>query len=142
MSNLSNLDAILNSVSNEVLVSNSGQRKESIYKKEIFKDVISDRDKKTMRRKLRNMLDAFLSSYLTYEKQVDKAQLKKCAMQFDAYYKQVYASNDYSINSIASNNTEINKKTGLTKMMQSFSAIVKSEITIKTDIKEKTDKKK
>lgn len=135
--NTNNLfNELMESFSNDVLTSNSGSRKESIYKTEIFKDCVTDRDKKTRRRQLRNVIDSVLSSFLTYEKQANKDNLKKLASQFEVFYKKTYSINDYSVASISSKNTEINKKEGLIKMMNAF-----KELNAKKENDTKTSKK-
>ena len=127
-----NFNEILANLDKSLLVSNSGQRKENIYKKDIFADCISDRDKKTRRRKLRNIIDSFLSSFLT-TKEVSK--LEKLATSFDSYYRSTYTLNDYSLESIVSSNTDAVKKDNLLKMLDICKKHLKkdtSETTLKT----------
>lgn len=110
-----NFNEIIANLDKSLLVSNSGQRKENIYKKDIFADCITDRDKKTRRRKLRNILESFISSFILTK---EEAKLKKLALSFDAYYKATYVTNDYSLESLISANTDAAKKENLSKMLE------------------------
>ncbi|MEG1415881.1 MAG: hypothetical protein RSC49_04670 [Clostridium sp.] len=110
-----NFNEIIANLDKSLLVSNSGQRKENIYKKDIFADCITDRDKKTRRRKLRNILESFISSFILTK---EEAKLKKLSLSFDAYYKATYVTNDYSLESLISANTDAAKKDNLSKMLE------------------------
>ena len=121
-----NFNEILANLDKSLLVSNSGQRKENIYKKDIFADCISDRDKKTRRRKLRNIIDSFLSSFLSIK---DVSKLEKLAISFDSYYKSTYSLNDYSLESIVSSNTDSVKKDNLLKMLDICKKHLKKEVS-------------
>lgn len=127
---MTNLDKVLASVDKSLLVSNQGSKKENIYKKDIFADCITDRDKKTTRRKLRNILDNYVKSILLCK---DSAKLKKLCLDFDKYYKGVYNMNDYSLQSIASNNVDASKKENLQKFLQ----IVQKNVLVKKETKSK-----
>lgn len=113
----------------------SGMKKENIYKKDIFADCFTDKEKKTMRRKLRNLLDNFVSSILRCK---DTTQLKKLCVEFNKFYLGFYNVNDYSLLSICSNNTDEVKKENLQKMLD----IVKANILEKSEFKKKTTKTK
>lgn len=128
-----NLDKILSFVNVEALKTSSGMKRENIYKKDIFADCITDTDKKTTRRKLRNVLDNFVKTILTC---TDKMKLKKYCIEFDKYYKAVYNLNDYSLQSICSNNTDEIKKANLQKFLQ----IVSSNVSEKKTTKKNTTK--
>ena len=121
---MSNFNDILKNLDSSLLVSNSGLRKENIYKKDIFQDCITDRDKKTRRRKLRNTLDSFISSAITIK---DEKKLNQLALSFDAYYKSVYNVNDYTLNSLISANTDIAKKGNVSKMLDIFQKHLKKD---------------
>ena len=118
-----NLDSVLKSLDKSLFVTVSGMNKENVYKLEVFKDCITDRDKKTIRRKLRNILENFISSFLKYSELKDTNKIKALKKEFDGYYKQVYRLNDYSLNSFISNNTDIKKKEQTEKML----LIIKNE---------------
>lgn len=132
---MTNLEKVLASVDKSLLVSNQGSKKENIYKKDIFADCITDRDKKTVRRKLRNILDNYVKSILLCK---DAAKLKKLCLDFDKYYKGVYNINDYSLQSIASNNIDASKKENLIK----FLGIVSKNILVKKETNKKPAAKK
>lgn len=121
---MSNFNDILKNLDSSLLVSNSGLRKENIYKKDIFADCITDRDKKTRRRKLRNTLDSFISSAITIK---DEKKLNQLALSFDAYYKSVYNINDYTMDSLISANTDSVKKENVSKMLSIFSNHLKKD---------------
>lgn len=132
---MTNLEKVLASVDKSLLVSSQGSKKENIYKKDIFADCITDRDKKTVRRKLRNILDNYVKSILLCK---DAAKLKKLCLDFDKYYKGVYNINDYSLQSIASNNIDANKKENLIK----FLGIVSKNVSVKKETNKKLAAKK
>ena len=71
----------------------------SVYKAELFQG-LDDKQKKTLRRKLRRNRESFISSFL--ESQKDKAKLQALQEQWKTYASQVY--ND--INHIFESNTE------------------------------------
>lgn len=131
---MTNLEKVLANVDKSLLVSNQGSKKENIYKKDIFADCITDRDKKTIRRKLRNILDNYVKSILICK---DSAKLKKLCLDFDKYYKGVYNINDYSLQSIASNNIDESKKENLIK----FLGIVSKNVSVKKETKKLAAKK-
>ena len=115
--NESILNAMMQTIDKSLFVSNSGQNKENIYKKDIFQHCITDTDKKRTRTKIRNTIDSFCSSFIAYKANNQTEKLKQLKVQFDVFYKTVYLKNDYTIESIISNNTEVNKKNNLIKML-------------------------
>lgn len=112
-----NLDNVLKSLDKTLFVTVSGMNKETVYKNEVFANCLTDRDKKTIRRKLRNILDNFISSFLKYAEIKESAKLKALKLEFDKYYKSVYRLNDYSLNSLISNNTDLKKRESVEKML-------------------------
>ena len=92
-----------------------GQKGQSIdlYRKEIFKDMLPE-EKKTTRRKLRAMLQGFL---LQYKNGYD---LKKLYKNFLIFYQQVYAVNDFSVNSICGGKTDIDTRNIAAKFMEAM----------------------
>lgn len=85
--------------------------KTEIYKKELF-DGANEKQIKSLRKKFRNVTFNFLSSIAT--KNADK----KLIDGFIDFYKQVYVLNDFSFNSIASENTKDEKKAILLKGLE------------------------
>lgn len=84
--------------------------KTEIYKKELFEGA-NEKQIKSLRKKLRNVTFNFLS---TIANNADK----KLINGFIDFYKQVYVLNDFSFNSIASENTKEEKKAILLKGLE------------------------
>lgn len=84
--------------------------KTEIYKKELFEGA-NEKQIKSLRKKLRNVTFNFLS---TIANNADK----KLIEGFIDFYKQVYTLNDFSFNSIASENTKEEKKAILIKGLE------------------------
>lgn len=84
--------------------------KTEIYKKELFEGA-NEKQIKSLRKKLRNVTFNFLSSIATNAD-------KKLIEGFIDFYKQVYVINDFSFNSIASENTKEEKKEILIKGLE------------------------
>lgn len=81
--------------------------KTEIYKKELFEGA-NEKQIKSLRKKFRNVTFNFLSS-------IANNADKKLIEGFIDFYKQVYTLNDFSFNSIASENTKEEKKAILIK---------------------------
>ena len=84
--------------------------KTEIYKKELFEGA-NEKQIKSLRKKFRNVTFNFLS---TIANNADK----KLIEGFIDFYKQVYVINDFSFNSIASENTKEEKKAILIKGLE------------------------
>ena len=84
--------------------------KTEIYKKELFEGA-NEKQIKSLRKKFRNVTFNFLS---TITNNADK----KLIDGFIDFYKQVYVLNDFSFNSIASENTKEEKKAILLKGLE------------------------
>lgn len=84
--------------------------KTEIYKKELFEGA-NEKQIKSLRKKFRNVTFNFLS---TIANNADK----KLISGFIDFYKQVYVINDFSFNSIASENTKEEKKAILIKGLE------------------------
>ena len=98
------------------LHTNSGLNKENLYNPSIYADCLTDKDKKSVRRKIRNLLDNFIGSIIRSEK--NKTICENHCKQFKLFYEQVYRINDFSVESLVSNNTEELKKENLKKMLE------------------------
>lgn len=85
--------------------------KTEIYKKELFLGA-NEKQIKSLRKKFRNVTFNFLSTI------ANNAADKKLIEGFIDFYKQVYALNDFSFNSIASENTKEEKKAILLKGLE------------------------
>ena len=84
--------------------------KTEIYKKDLFADA-NEKQIKSLRKKFRNVTFNFLSTIATNAD-------KKLIDGFMDFYKQVYVLNDFSFNSIASENTKEEKKAILIKGLE------------------------
>lgn len=84
--------------------------KTEIYKKELFEGA-NEKQIKSLRKKFRNVTFNFLS---TIANNADK----KLIEGFIDFYKQVYTLNDFSFDSIASENTKEEKKAILIKGLE------------------------
>lgn len=98
------------------LHTNSGLKKEELYNSSIYADCLTDKDKKSVRRKIRNLLDNFIGSIIRSEK--NKTICENHCKQFKLFYEQVYKINDFSVESLVSNNTNELKKENLKKMLE------------------------
>lgn len=88
----------------EILISNSKNRK-SIYKNSLFEDCKTDKEKKSLRIKLRRKLQNFLGTFLQIEKNPTK--IKELQKVWKEYAKEVYNN----VNEIVDNNsTQDNKE--------------------------------
>lgn len=88
---------------NEILaIGNNEIKKSSIYKKEIFAECKTDKEKKNLRMKLRKKLDAFIAEFIASNKNIEKRKALKKAWQ--EYAKQVYINANCIVNTNA--NTE------------------------------------
>lgn len=102
-------DEILNKVRNNtkgLLNTNLGTKKLSVYKEDCFVGC-SDKEKKSLRKKFRNVLLS-ISKSLIEEKNKDNK--KKLINAFNEFYKDTYAINDYSLQSVCNENLSNEKK--------------------------------
>lgn len=72
-------------IGNEIF---STSERKSIYRKEIFAECKTDKEKKNLRMKLRKKLDAFIAEFIASNKNAEKREALKKAWQ--EYVKQVY----------------------------------------------------
>lgn len=89
-----------------LLQTSLGTKKASIYKVEIF-DNCNDKEKKSLRKKLRNMLFSCASSLINEK---DKEKQKSLIKAFNDFYKSCYVINDYSLSSVCNENLKQEKK--------------------------------
>lgn len=89
-----------------LLKTSLGTKRESIYKSEIFSES-SDKEKKSLRKKLRNTLFSLCSSLIDEKDETKKNKLIK---SFNDFYKQVYVTNDYTLQSVCNENLKSEKK--------------------------------
>lgn len=74
----------------------------TIYKKEIFADCKTDKEKKHLRLKLRKHLKAFIASAFTYQQTKQNEKLKALQKDWKEYAKQVYQNAEIIIDGNAS----------------------------------------
>lgn len=72
-------------IGNEIF---STSERKSIYRKEIFAECTTDKERKNLRMKLRKKLDAFIAEFIASNKNAEKRKALKKAWQ--EYAKQVY----------------------------------------------------
>lgn len=104
--------------SNDLLKTNKGGAKESIYKKDIFEGV---ENKKSLRTKLRKLMFNYCSSIINI---TDSEKAKNLAKDFSNFYSSVYKVNDFTLSSVSSANTEESKKEILTKGLEKFNTLL------------------
>ena len=109
--------------SNDLLKTNKGGAKESIYKKDIFDGVDN---KKSLRTKLRKLMFNYCNSILNIT-ETEKA--KNLAKDFANFYSSVYRVNDFSLSSVSSANTEESKKEILSKGLSKFQSLLNENNT-------------
>ena len=91
-------------IGNDLIKSNNNNHKQGIYKNELFLDM-NDREKKSLRIKLRNKLSYFVETMFEYDKTKNIDKCKALAQSFKQYAGNVYNN----INLLYENNTAYNK---------------------------------
>ena len=117
--------------SNDLLKTNKGGAKESIYKKDIFEGVDN---KKSLRTKLRKLMFNYCSSILSI---TDNEKAKNLAKDFFNFYSSVYRVNDFTLSSICSANMEQSKKDVLSKGLEKFNTLLNEKKDSTTKNKKK-----
>lgn len=94
----------------------STSERKSIYRKEIFAECKTDKEKKNLRMKLRKKLDAFIAEFIATSKNTEKRnELKKV---WQAYAKEVYINVNYIVDANA--NTE--KRASISQFLEAMNA--------------------
>lgn len=88
-----------------LLNTNLGTKKESIYKEAIFEG-LSDKQKKSARKKIRNYVHAIFEGIITKNTEKKTKELNDLILSFVEFYTETYRINDYSFSSVASENTK------------------------------------
>lgn len=78
----------------------------TIYKKEIFADCKTDKEKKHLRLKLRRHLQKFIASYVTYRQQKANDKLEQLKKDWLLYAKNVYENTEIIIDGNASDDLQ------------------------------------
>ena len=110
-------DEILNKVRNNtkgLLTTNMGTKKLSVYKEDCFIGC-SDKEKKSLRKKFRNVLLSIAKSLI---EEKNKDNKKKLINAFNEFYKDTYLVNDYSLQSVCNENLSNEKKQILEKALR------------------------
>lgn len=118
---LENILMNFNKNSEGLLSTNLGTKKASIYKDEIFEGV-TEKQKKSIRKKFRNMLFSVSKALISETKEDNK---KALINTFNEFYAQVYKVQDYTLQSVCNENLQAEKKEVLLKAL----AIAKKETT-------------
>lgn len=96
-----------------LLQTNLGTKKSSIYKEELF-DGCNEKDKKSLRKKLRN---AIFSAAKGIVAESNKEKQQKLVNAFVDFYKATYKVNNFSLSSICNENLSGEKKDILQKAL-------------------------
>ena len=114
MENKFSISAILNETSKSNVLKASAKSKTGIYKKEIFAECQTDKEKKSLRIKLRRKLDQFIGAYLANKNKPEG--LKELKEVWQNYAKQIYE--DTKI--ICDNNSDADKQKLVEKFLQAM----------------------
>ena len=112
----------------DLIPSNKGGKKESIYKKSALEEM-SGKSLKNKRDKIRKMLLTFCSSVCS----ANDKNAERLFVEFEKFYKEIFVTNDYSFSSVCSSQRKDNEKEIISKGMDIFAKFAAKE--------EKTKKK-
>ena len=112
----------------DLIPSNKGGKKESIYKKSALEEM-SGKSLKNKRDKIRKMLLTFCSSVCS----ANDKNAERLFVEFEKFYKEIFVTNDYSFSSVCSSQRKDSEKEIISKGMDIFAKFATKE--------EKTKKK-
>ena len=112
----------------DLIPSNKGGKKESLYKKEILEQM-NGKSMKNKRDKIRKMLLTFCSSVSV----ANEKNAKRIFVEFQKFYSEIFVTNDYSFASVCSSQRKDTEKEIIAKGMDIFAKFAAKE--------EKTEKK-
>lgn len=112
----------------DLISSNKGGKKESLYKKDILEQM-SGKSMKNKRDKIRKMLLTFCSSVSS----ANEKNAKRIFVEFQKFYSEIFVTNDYSFSSVCSSQRKDSEKETIAKGMDIFAKFAAKE--------EKTEKK-
>lgn len=112
----------------DLIPSNKGGKKESLYKKEILEQM-QGKSMKNKRDKIRKMLLTFCSSVSS----ANEKNAKRIFVEFQKFYSEIFVVNDYSFASVCSSQRKDSEKETIAKGMDIFAKFAAKE--------EKTEKK-
>lgn len=104
----------------DLIPSNKGGKKESIYKKSALEEM-SGKSMKNKRDKIRKILFTFCSSVST----ANDKNAKRIFIEFEKFYKDVFVTNDYSFTSVCSSQRKDTEKEIISKGMDIFAKLAK-----------------
>lgn len=105
----------------DLIPSNKGGKKESLYKKEILEQM-SGKSMKNKRDKLRKILFTFCSSVSS----ANEKNAKRIFVEFEKFYKKTFVINDYSFSSVCSSQRKDSEKETIAKGMDIFAKFAKA----------------
>ena len=104
----------------DLLPSNKGGKKESLYRKD-FLESMDGKSNKNKRDKLRKTLINVCSSVIN----ANKENQKRLFESFEKFYKEVFVTNDYSFSSVCSSQRKDEEKEVIAKGMEIFAKLAK-----------------
>ena len=104
----------------DLIPSNKGGKKESLYKKDVLEQM-SGKSMKNKRDKIRKILFTFCSSVST----ANDKNAKRIFAEFEKFYKDVFVTNDYSFASVCSSQRKDTENEIISKGMDIFAKLAK-----------------
>ena len=96
-----------------LIKSNLGTKKSSLFKEDVLPS--DEKQKKSMRKKLRNLLFSICSTLIIEQ---DKEKQTKLINAFNEFYFETYALNDYTLASVCNENLSSEKKDIIKKALE------------------------
>lgn len=96
-----------------LIKSNLGTKKSSLFKENVLPT--DEKQKKSMRKKLRNVLFSICSTLVS---ETNKEKQSKLVNAFNDFYFATYANNDYSLSSVCNENLASEKKDIIIKALE------------------------
>lgn len=122
--NVESANVVKNAKANEILAmtakateglikSNLGTKKSSLFKEDVLPS--DEKQKKSMRKKLRNLLFSICSTLIVEQ---NKEKQTKLINAFNEFYFSTYANNDYTLSSVCNENLSSEKKDIIKKALE------------------------
>ena len=106
----------------DLIPSNKGGKKESLYKKDILEQM-NGKSMKNKRDKIRKMLLTFCSSVCS----ANEKNAKRIFVEFQKFYSEIFVTNDYSFSSVCSSQRKDSEKETIAKGMDIFAKFAAKE---------------
>ena len=106
----------------DLIPSNKGGKKESIYKKSAL-DEMNGKSMKNKRDKIRKMLLTFCASVCS----ANEKNAKRIFVEFEKFYSEIFVTNDYSFASVCSSQRKDSEKETIAKGMDIFAKFAAKE---------------